>query len=262
MSEQDELERLQRQLDAAFASTRPRRGFEDELWARLGSRPPAVARRSLWGIPGLAAAGGVAVVLLAGVTLLTLVLLGGRGGQMGGSSSSPGLAGPAQRQGPAAQDALPFGPLPAPPGAGVIQVMQGGRLSPVPAGAQMTIADGALPQPATSLRVFRYDPASGPPGGAILEPGALPPNLSESPYPSRQPGDAFTEAAGRAAAANPSGRQAEATLTQARLVYVAVVAGGQGYLEPAYLFTGTYRNGGAPLAAQVLVPALAASALR
>ncbi|HSR25005.1 MAG TPA: hypothetical protein VLW53_15730 [Candidatus Eisenbacteria bacterium] len=261
MSEQDELERLQRQLDAAFASTRPRRGFEDELWARLGSRPPAVARRSLWGIPGLAAAGGVAVVLLAGITLLTLVLPGGRGGQMGGASS-PGLAGPAQRQAPAAPNAQPFGPLPAPPGAGVVQVMQGGRLSPVPAGVQMSISDGALPQPAASLRVFRYDPASGPPGGAILEPDALPPNLPESPYPTRQPGDAFVDAAGRGAAANQTGQQAEATLTQARLVYVAVVAGGQGYLEPAYLFTGTYRNGGAPLAAQVLVPALAASALR
>jgi len=29
-----ELEELERRVSAAFAGTRPRRGFEDELWAR------------------------------------------------------------------------------------------------------------------------------------------------------------------------------------------------------------------------------------
>ena len=41
MSEQEddlELAALQRQLDDAFETTRPRVGFEDELWTRIESR--------------------------------------------------------------------------------------------------------------------------------------------------------------------------------------------------------------------------------
>jgi hypothetical protein len=265
VSQQDELERLERQLDAAFASTRPRRGFEDELWARLSSRRPAAVARKWLSMPALAAAGGVAVVLLAGITLVTLSVLPGRGGHVGGAPSSA-PASRSQPQAPLTTNALPFGPVPAPPGAGAVQVVQGDRRSPVPAGVRMAISDGSLPQPGASLSVFRYDPAAGPPGGAILEPAALPPNGSGSAYPTRPARDAFTDAAARAAdsgaGANASVQQGQATLTQARLVYVAVVAGDQGYLEPAYLFTGTYQNGGAAVAAQVLVPALAPSALR
>ena len=39
-----ELEALQRRLDDAFATTRPRRDFEDELWLRMQARRPATAR--------------------------------------------------------------------------------------------------------------------------------------------------------------------------------------------------------------------------
>ena len=39
-----ELEALQRQLDDAFETTRPRAGFEDELWTRMQSRRPAGTR--------------------------------------------------------------------------------------------------------------------------------------------------------------------------------------------------------------------------
>lgn len=39
-----ELEALQRRLDDAFATTRPRRDFEDELWMRMQARRPASAR--------------------------------------------------------------------------------------------------------------------------------------------------------------------------------------------------------------------------
>ncbi len=36
-----ELQALQRELDGAFESTRPRPGFEDELWLQVQSaRPP------------------------------------------------------------------------------------------------------------------------------------------------------------------------------------------------------------------------------
>src|SRR5919109_1766318 len=39
-----ELEALQRQLDDAFETTRPRRGFEDQLWLRLQAKRPWPAR--------------------------------------------------------------------------------------------------------------------------------------------------------------------------------------------------------------------------
>ena len=42
MSDEEDLElqALQRQLDDAFQTTRPRRGFEDHLWAELQVRRP------------------------------------------------------------------------------------------------------------------------------------------------------------------------------------------------------------------------------
>ena len=48
MSSQDpeelELQALQRQLDDAFETTRPRSGFEDELWLRMQQRRPVLSR--------------------------------------------------------------------------------------------------------------------------------------------------------------------------------------------------------------------------
>src|SRR5437773_12313957 len=47
MSERDddlELQALQRELDDAFATTRPRRGFEDQLWLRMQARRPLWTR--------------------------------------------------------------------------------------------------------------------------------------------------------------------------------------------------------------------------
>jgi len=271
VSEQDDdLDQLERQLDTAFATTRPRREFEDELWARL--RPP---RRRFLGIeawPWRSLAGpaaGVAVVLVAGIALVTFVtsrpLVGG------GSSTATRPAETAQGtagalDGRAAAPlapsaALPYGPLPAPPGAGVAQVLVNGRMSPLPAGVSTRIAGGALPQPGANVSVFRYDAASGPPNGAVMEPSTLPSGLTSAPYPSRQPTDAVGEAIARGATSSATA-PGQVTLTQARLVYVAVVSGGQGYLEPVYLFTGTYENGGVTSIVQELVPALAPIALR
>lgn len=87
-----ELEALQRRLDDAFASTRPRRGFEDELWSRMQARRPLGARlRDAFGsiAAGFRAApaipiGAVAVVLVvvvgAGVLLSSGLRLGGASG--------------------------------------------------------------------------------------------------------------------------------------------------------------------------------------
>jgi hypothetical protein len=51
-------------------------------------------------------------------------------------------------------------------------------------------------------------------------------------------------------------------LSQASLVYIAVIAGGFGYFEPAYLFIGTFTTGATRYEKRVLVPALKASQLR
>ena len=79
MSDQEEdLEvlALQRQLDDAFATTRPRRGFEDELWARMQAARPTTSRvrgafAGLWS--GIRA---VPVVPTAAVATLLVVVLG------------------------------------------------------------------------------------------------------------------------------------------------------------------------------------------
>jgi hypothetical protein len=137
-----------------------------------------------------------------------------------------------------------------------------GTLQPLPVGSTNLVLNVAsLPQPAASLAVYRYAPASGPADGAILELNGLPQGLSSTGYPSQAPTDAFTAAAARESAGIPANLQRTLPVTQARLVYVAVVAGGQGYLEPAYLFSGSMRFH-AVVQAQVLVPALAPSILQ
>ena len=98
MSEPDdqlELQALQRQLDDAFETTRPRTGFEDELWLRMQSSRPARSRLRdalsglLQGIREVPAvpAGVVAVLLVVVIGVGTVALSGlGRGG--GGATSS------------------------------------------------------------------------------------------------------------------------------------------------------------------------------
>jgi hypothetical protein len=124
MSEQDEdleLAALQRQLDDAFATTRPRAGFEDELWTRMQARRPAGTRlRDAWlglvqgiravpAVPIAAVAALLVVVIGAGVVTMSGV---GRGGTASLSSA------PASRQNAAGADSTiahgAFGKLPAP----------------------------------------------------------------------------------------------------------------------------------------------------
>src|SRR5205823_10920946 len=87
--DQEDLE-LQRRLDVAFGQTRPRRGFEDRLWARLDAR----SRRGWWGGAGLLnrmpratwpALASIAAVLVFVVAVLPLLT---RGQHQGGSSST------------------------------------------------------------------------------------------------------------------------------------------------------------------------------
>jgi hypothetical protein len=51
-------------------------------------------------------------------------------------------------------------------------------------------------------------------------------------------------------------------LTLATLVYTTVESDGIGYMEPAYLFTGTFSRSQDTLEKRVLIPAVAPSALR
>jgi hypothetical protein len=262
MSDHDEpgLSDLERRLDVAFRETRPRRGFEDELWSRLRARRPWWQRLGggLEQVPWGGVATGVAALVVVGL-VATLVRLGGAHNGASSTASTAGApaAAPAAT-GPSRADtsgaALPFGPLPAPPAAGVPQLIRPAGPSSLPEGAQGgTVQGGNVPQQPAHLAVYRYDPASGPPNGTILETNALPAGLSVGLYPTRSAADAIA-----AAEAGRTSSGGTVVLTQARLVYVAVVSGGEGFLEPAYLFTGTVGN--AP--AQVLVSALAPSALR
>ena len=70
-----ELERLQRELDDAFATTRPRRGFEDELWLRMLARRPLWTRlRDTFGSLGALFREAPAVPLGAVAVLLVVVI--------------------------------------------------------------------------------------------------------------------------------------------------------------------------------------------
>src|SRR6202163_2141976 len=78
MSEEEDLElqALQRQLDDAFQTTRPRPAFEDELWLRMQSRRP-LWQRFRDGLSGMAAGLREApAVPAAAVAIVLIVLLG------------------------------------------------------------------------------------------------------------------------------------------------------------------------------------------
>lgn len=118
-----ELEALQRQLDDAFETTRPRAGFEDELWTRMQAHRPAGSRlRDAWvglvqsvreapTVP-MAAVAAVLVVVLGASALVYSGL--GRGGAS--STATNGAAAPAFGSEPVPLSSPgAFGKLPPPP---------------------------------------------------------------------------------------------------------------------------------------------------
>ena len=175
-SEDLELQALQRQLDDAFETTRPRPGFEDELWTRIQAHRPASTRlRDAWNglIQGIRQApavpmGAVAVLLVVvlgvGVVTLSGVRIGGGGGSTA-SLSAP--AGGQQQYGPEAGRAGPpgaFGRLPSPvlstgsPDKTVDRAAQPTAAAPsssYPGPVTLTWA-GKLELKVTSAPVFRY----------------------------------------------------------------------------------------------------------
>jgi hypothetical protein len=92
-----ELEALQRQLDDAFETTRPRAGFEDELWTRMQARRPVGSRlRDAWlglvqGIREVPAVPMAAVAALLVVVLGASVLVYSGVGRGGGGATSASL---------------------------------------------------------------------------------------------------------------------------------------------------------------------------
>ena len=105
MNDDEDLEllALQRQLDDAFQTTRPRPAFEDELWSRMQARRP-IWVRIRFGLAGLlesirespavpSAAVAVALIVLLGVGILKVGLPHGGGGAStsakGGDFSAP-----------------------------------------------------------------------------------------------------------------------------------------------------------------------------
>ena len=251
MSEPDEpgLDELERQLQAAFAGTRPRRGFQDELWARLQGRGVTRRRPALGLGRTLAAVGGLAAVVLAGLVLVVAHP------HVGGGAASNASA-PLARSGTAGSPA--FGLLPRP--ASSVTAPAGSRTgAATPQAAAGDVAmSAAAPSPAPGgLLVYRYAASAGPAGGTVLDPAQVEPGLPAAEYPVR-PAAQVVQAA-RSAVVPPVDR---VTVTGWRLVYVAVPDGPVGFLEPAYELTGTAQAGAATSPFRVLVPAVADSALR
>ena len=130
--EELELEALQRRLDDAFETTRPRRGFEDELWLRMQRRRPFGDRvRDFFGglaggireAPGIPiATAALLLIVVVGVGLFSSGLSPFGGSHESMSASAP-LAGGAGSKGNAAYSggliptpALHPGLVPAPTG--------------------------------------------------------------------------------------------------------------------------------------------------
>jgi hypothetical protein len=149
---------LQRQLDDAFATTRPRRGFEDELWVRMQSRRPfwrrladgfaglTAAVREAPAVPAAAVAAVLVVLLAAGVITLG-ALNSGRGGS---STAALSQGGSRYNSGLAPQSRGSFGSLPVPS-------LTGPSSSPT----DMAPADQATtPKAATPAQNLYFGPAT------------------------------------------------------------------------------------------------------
>ncbi|HEX9095964.1 MAG TPA: hypothetical protein VF990_07660, partial [Candidatus Dormibacteraeota bacterium] len=87
------------------------------------------------------------------------------------------------------------------------------------------------------------------------------PAAQSAAYPVRTASAAVPAAVAATPLVSDSGPVPTVTLNKVTLVYMSVVSGDHGYLEPAYLFTGTFDRGGYPYEKRVSVPALALRAL-
>lgn len=162
-NEDVELQALQRQLDDAFATTRPRRGYEDELWVRVQQSRPATSRlRGMLASMGAGLrpvrvpAGVVAAVIVVGLIIGVLLQAGPHPG--GGASTASSNLNGGER---APQDFANagFGRLPSPSFAPGKAISTGGVPNPLPAtaaGAIHYVWAGTATFTATMAPVYRY----------------------------------------------------------------------------------------------------------
>ena len=162
MSEDEDLEllALQRQLDDAFQTTRPRRAFEDELWLHMQSRRPIWLRirdglaglvegiRESPAVPAAAVAAGLVVLLGAGIYTLSGLHPGG------GATTATGPLGVAA---PGADNSAAFGRVPRPVFSGALthEPATDGRYAAF-SGAATLVWAGDLKVSVTALPVYRY----------------------------------------------------------------------------------------------------------
>jgi hypothetical protein len=167
-----ELDELEGRLSRAFAGTRPRRGFEDELWARLERRGSAGRRWPWRRLAPWPAAGALAAVLVIGLVAVLALPQLTAGHPASGSpktQTDSGVQQPARGQagtaGAARPNQLPeaaagsFGQLPSPtlagdPGSPGTATSSG---APVPyfGPARLTVT-AQLPATPDTLSVYRY----------------------------------------------------------------------------------------------------------
>jgi hypothetical protein len=100
------------------------------------------------------------------------------------------------------------------------------------------------------------DPAVG-----VVEIRGLVPTHSEEPgrYPLAPPN--VQQAISAPPQIQEAGTAPAVVLTQAQLVYIPVRAGDVAYVEPAYMFSGTFSRAGGHLEKRVLIPAVSSAAL-
>lgn len=164
MNEDDDLElqALQRQLDDAFQTTRPRPAFEDELWLRMQSRRP-IWTRFREGLAGLL--GGLreapaipsAAVAIALIVVIGAGIISAGGLHFGGAGSTALSQDAGGKNGSAAPPA--FGALP-PPGIvanpSIPQGLPSTDRAELYASPVVLTWAGQLNVSVSSLQVFRY----------------------------------------------------------------------------------------------------------
>jgi hypothetical protein len=202
-----ELQALQRQLDDAFQTTRPRAGFEDALWARMQARRPMWQRlreffsglvESVREVPAVpAAAVAVVLVLAIGVGILSF-----SGFHFGGGASTTAGSAPQAQSGGAQYNAVPggFGRLPTPALQSIAALDTGPKaVSPsqqsateLYLGPATLTWTGQLNIQISSAPVYRYKEPSTPDKDRFATGvGASPQNVIASGALRQYPGDGF-----------------------------------------------------------------------
>jgi hypothetical protein len=180
MSEEEDIDllALQRQLDDAFETTRPRRAFEDELWLRIQTRRPFWQRlqdllagvvETLREVPAVPAAAVATVLILAiglGILARSGVHLGVGGASNTTSATAPLSFGSNRAMAPNSFGRLPsvalYPGVPAPHAAGTPFAEDGSALaaSPIPSNLYFGPATlswiGQFPALSAPALVYRY----------------------------------------------------------------------------------------------------------